>query len=85
MGDDLGQAIALVTVWAAGEVETWTALAREVVAEDPLQALRQLSFIVTQLAETLAEHAGGDWSVSTVLQHLALDAEGGDGDATALS
>ena len=77
VGDELSQAIALVTAWAAGEVETWTELAREAIASDPLTALRQMSFIVMQLAERIAEEAGGDWSVNTVLQHLALDADEG--------
>jgi len=73
VGDELSQAIALVTAWVAGEVETWTELAQEAIARDPLAVLRQMSFIVTQLAETIAENAGGNWSVNTVLQHLALD------------
>jgi hypothetical protein len=81
VGDELSQGIALAAAWAAGEVETWTVLAREAIASDPLEALRQMSFIVTQLAETIAEQAGGDWSVGTVLQHLALDAEEDNGDA----
>ena len=63
-----------------GEVDTWTVLAREAIVSDPLQALRQMSFIITQLAETIAEQAGGDWSVSTVLQHLALDADEDGGE-----
>ena len=80
MEDDLSQAISLATAWAAGEVETWMVLAQET-SSDPLGALRQLCFIVVQLAETIAHQAGGDWSVNTVLQHLALDAGGNDGEA----
>ena len=38
-----------------------------------------MSLIVMQLAETIAEKAGGNWSVNTVLQHLALDTDGGEG------
>ena len=79
--DELSQAIALVTAWAPGEVETWTELAQEAIAADPLATLREMSFIVTQLAETIAEKAGGNWSVNTVLQHLALDADGEQPDA----
>jgi len=77
--EDLNQAISLATAWAAGEVETWTVLAQET-SHDPLSALRQLCFIVVQLAERLADHAGGNWSVNTVLQHLALDAKEGGGE-----
>ena len=80
MGEDISPAIALATAWAAGEVETWTVLAQEAVVNDPLAAIRQLSYIVTQLAEMLAEKAGGHWTVGTVLQHLALDREEGSGD-----
>ena len=35
MEDELSQAIALVTAWAAGEVETWTELAQEAIAVTP--------------------------------------------------
>jgi len=55
-------------------------LAQEVISGDPLKVLRQMSFIVSQLAETIAEEAGGIWTASTVLQHLALDAEDDDGE-----
>lgn len=75
MDDELSQAIALTTAWAAGEVEMWTELAHEAISRDPLHVLRQMSSIVSQLAETIAEEAGGAWTASTVLQHLALDAE----------
>jgi len=78
--DELSQAIALATAWASGEVDVWTELAREAIAGDPLKVLRQMSFIVSQLAETVAEEAGGIWTASTVLQHLALDAEDDDGE-----
>ena len=77
--DELSQAIALATAWAAGKVDMWTELAREAIATDPLAVLRQMSFIVSQLAETVAEEAGGIWTASTVLQHLALDAEDDNG------
>lgn len=80
MEDELSQAIALATAWAAGEVETWTVLAHEAITGDPAKVLRQMSFIITQLAEAVAEHAGGVWTSSTVLQHLALEAEDDDGD-----
>ena len=80
MEDELSQAIALATAWAAGEVETWTVLAHEAMTTDPAKVLRQMSFIITQLAETVAEHTGGVWTAGTVLQHLALDAEDDDGD-----
>jgi len=80
VGDELSQAIALVTAWAAGEVETWTELAQEAITRDPLAVLRQMSFIVMQLAETIAENAGSNWSVNTVLQHLALDTGEDDGE-----
>ena len=73
--EELSQAIALLTAWAAGEVETWTALAQETLDGDPMVVLRQMSLIVMQLAETIAEKAGGNWSVNTVLQHLALDSD----------
>lgn len=73
VGDELSQAIALATAWASGEVETWTELARETIATDPLAVLRQTCFIIIQLAETIAEGAGANWSANTVLQHLALD------------
>jgi hypothetical protein len=82
MEDELSQAIALATAWAAGEVETWTELAREAVAGDPLMALRQMSFIVVQLAERIAQDVGGIWSVNTVLQHLALDVDNDDDDSS---
>jgi len=78
--DELSQAIALATAWAAGEVEMWTDLAHEAISGDPLKVLRQMSFIVSQLAETIAEDAGGAWTASTVLQHLALDAEEDSGE-----
>jgi hypothetical protein len=84
VGDELSQAIALATAWAAGEVETWTELANEAIASDPLALLGQMSFIVTQLAETIAEKAGGYWSVNTVLQHLALDTDDDGGEDPAL-
>jgi len=77
--DELSQAIALATAWAAGAVDTWTELAQEAIAGDPLKVLRQMSVVVTQLAETIAEQSGGAWTTSTVLQHLALDAEEDDG------
>jgi len=77
--DDLSLAIALATAWAAGELETWTALAGEASASDASKILRQMSFIIAQLAETIAEKAGGNWTVGTVLQHLALEAEEGGG------
>jgi len=77
--DELSQAIALATAWAVGEVDGWTELAHEAIAGDPLRALRQMSFIVSQLAETVAEEAGGIWTASTVLQHLALDSEEDEG------
>lgn len=80
MEDELSQAIALATAWAAAEVDTWTELAQEVIASDPLKVLRQMCFIVTRLAETVAAEAGGVWTANTVLQHLALDAEEDDGD-----
>lgn len=80
MEDELSQAIALATAWASGEVDTWTVLADEAVTGHPLKVLRQMSFIITQLAETIAQEAGGIWTASTVLQHLALDAEEDDGD-----
>jgi len=79
--EDLSEAISLATAWAAGEIDTWMVLAQETTS-DPLRALRQLCFIVVQLAERIADHAGGSWSVNTVLQHLALDA-GGDDDEDA--
>jgi len=80
VGEELSQAIALATAWDAGEVDTWTELAGEAIASHPLQALRQI--IITKLAKTIAEQAGGDWSVSTVLQHLALDADEDGGQAS---
>jgi hypothetical protein len=80
VGDELSQAIALATAWATGEIETWTVLAQEAITGDPGKVLRRMSFIITQLAETIAEQSGGIWTTSTVLQHLALDAEEDDGD-----
>jgi hypothetical protein len=77
--DDLSLAIALATAWAAGEDDAWRSIANEAIAGDPQKVLRQMSFMVTQLAETIAEKAGGNWTVGTVLQHLALDAEEGGG------
>ena len=77
--EDLSQAIALATAWAAGEVETWTVLAHEAITGDPAKVLRQMSFIIAHLAETVAEHTGGSWSAATVLQQMALDAAA-DGD-----
>jgi|GEM_PF-1475267 len=79
MEDDLSLAIALATAWAAGELDTWTGLVNEAVAGDPSGVLRQMSFIIAELAETIAEKAGGNWTVGTVLQHLALEAEEGGG------
>jgi len=49
--DDLSLAIALATAWAAGELETWTALAGEASASDASKILRQMSFIIAQLAD----------------------------------
>jgi hypothetical protein len=60
VGEELSQAITLATAWDAGEVDTWTELAGEAIASHPLQALRQMSFIITRLAKTIAEQAGGD-------------------------
>ena len=79
MDDDRSLAIALATAWAAGELDAWTALAREAIGDDPLKVLREMSVIVAQLADAIAEKAGGNWTVNTVLQHLALDAEEDDG------
>jgi len=45
----------------------WTELAREAISGhgDPLAVLRQMSFIISQLAETIAEEAAGIWTAST--------------------
>ncbi len=83
MDEELGRAIALVTAFSAGETEDWTVLAGETMANDPVDVLREFCLIVTHLADMIAEQAGSDWTVATVLQHLALDAEEGDGGALA--
>jgi len=73
--DDLREAIALATAWCAGDVDTWSMLADETIGGDARKVLRQMCFVIVQLAETVAGGSGGAWSAMTVLQHMALDAE----------
>ncbi len=73
MGQELGEAIALCTTWAEGDIETWGRLAADALDKDPAQVLGQVTHVAVQLARAVASQAG--WDVSQVFQHIALDAE----------
>jgi len=77
MGEELTKAVALSTAWVNGDIETWNALAIEGIEHDALDLVGELSHIVGQMADALAQIEGPDCTSEQVLQQLALDAESG--------
>ena len=75
MGRELARGFALSTAWVNGDVESWTALATEGIERDALDLVGELSHIVGQMAEALAEIEGPDCTAEIVLQQIALDGE----------
>ena len=83
MDDEPSQAIVLAPPEPLVRSRRKRCWAHEGITGDPAKVLRQMSFIITQLAETVAEHTRRVWTAGTVLQHCVLDAEDDDGDELA--
>ena len=79
VGDELGDGIALITLWAAGDTKTWVHLAGEAARDSrSIEVMGQLTHVAVQLARAIASQAGIDWPVERVIQHFAQTAQRGE-------